>query len=636
MKVQVQTESNKYKSSGFLKHYQDLIRTVVIPYQYEVLNDRIEGIEKSHAIQNFINAAKVLNGDNDHDGFYGMVFQDSDVAKWIEAAAYSLSAHPDEKLEKTVDEVIDIVAAAQDKDGYLNTYYTIKDQDKRWTNLLEGHELYCAGHMMEAAVAYYEATGKTALIEVMKKNADHIYNRFINDEVAGYPGHPEIELALMKLYRATGEKRYLELAEYFIDVRGVDPSFFEKEASNRGWNLWGSDGKDCEYNQSMKPVREQTDAVGHSVRAVYLYTAMADIASITEEKELIKACENLWKSIVTKRMYVTGAIGSTVLGEAFTVDYNLPNDTAYGETCASIGLMYFASRMLECEVDGEYADVMEKAFYNTVLAGMQLDGKRFFYVNPLEVIPGVSGIAQTHKHTLPERPGWHACACCPPNVARTVSSIAKYAYGENDNTAFCHMFADGTIEFNNGIELECSTNYPYELNVRFRVVNGSGKLAIHIPGWSHEAYSVLLGDKAVTTELNKGYIYIDINKDDEITIQLDERVKKIYCSPMVASNTGYVAVQRGPLIYCAEGVDNGNDILGLTVKENGNIASLDFDENLLSGIVPIEVEGYRTEKIEGLYTDKKPVNTPCKIKMIPYYAWGNRGLNQMRVWLPER
>ena len=267
-----------------------------------------------------------------------------------------------------------------------------------------------------------------------------------------------------------------------------------EELRRDGGGLRGSDGKDVEYNQSFAPVREQKDAVGHSVRAVYLYTAMADIAAETGDEELLNACKTLWKSIVTKRMYVTGAIGSTVLGEAFTVDYNLPNDTTYGETCASIGLMYFASRMLECEVKGEYADIMERAFYNTVLAGMQLDGKRFFYVNPLEIIPGVSAVAQTHKHTLPERPTWYACACCPPNVARTVSSIAKYAYGENENTAFCHMFADGTMTFSNGIELECSTKYPYELEVSYKINKGNGKLAIHIPGWSHNSYKVLKND----------------------------------------------------------------------------------------------------------------------------------------------
>lgn len=636
MKVQNQSNSNRFRGKGFIGRYQELIRNVVIPYQYEVLNDRIDGIEKSHAITNFINAHKALIGENDHDGFYGMVFQDSDVAKWIEAAAYSLGICPDSELERMVDEVIDIVADAQDEDGYLDTYFTIKDKEKRFTNLFEAHELYCNGHMIEAAVAYFEATGKSKLLNVMKKCADHIYDIFITGKKAGYPGHPEIELALMRLYRVTSEKKYLELAKHFIDVRGVDPEFFEKETKERDWNIWGADAKDTEYNQSMMPLRKQKDAVGHSVRAVYLYTAMADLASETDDKELKEACKNLWNSIVKKRMYVTGGIGSTVIGEAFTVDYNLPNDTVYAETCASIGLMYFASRMLELEVIGEYADVMERAFYNTVLAGMQLDGKRFFYVNPLEVIPGVSGVACTHKHTLPERPTWYACACCPPNVARTVGSIAKYAYGENETAIFCHMYIEGQMQFNNGTVIECETDYPYELSVNYKIKKGNTRFAIHIPGWSHNSYSVYLGDKRIDNNLSKGYIYLDVKEGDEIKVVLDDSIKKIYCSTKVSSNLGQVAIQRGPLVYCAEGVDNDSDVLGLVVKDGGYLKALEYDENLLSGIIPIEVEGYRIKESDTLYSDEKPEKTPCTIKMVPYYTWGNRGINEMKVWLPEK
>ena len=404
----------------------------------------------------------------------------------------------------------------------------------------------------------------------------------------------------------------------------------------RYWNIWGADAKDTEYNQSMMPLRKQKDAVGHSVRAVYLYTAMADLASETDDKELKEACKNLWNSIVKKRMYVTGGIGSTVIGEAFTVDYNLPNDTVYAETCASIGLMYFASRMLELEVIGEYADVMERAFYNTVLAGMQLDGKRFFYVNPLEVIPGVSGVACTHKHTLPERPTWYACACCPPNVARTVGSIAKYAYGENETAIFCHMYIEGQMQFNNGTVIECETDYPYELSVNYKIKKGNTRFAIHIPGWSHNSYSVYLGDKRIDNNLSKGYIYLDVKEGDEIKVVLDDSIKKIYCSTKVSSNSGQVAIQRGPLVYCAEGVDNDSDVLGLVVKDGGYLKALEYDENLLSGIIPIEVEGYRIKESDTLYSDEKPEKTPCTIKMVPYYTWGNRGINEMKVWLPEK
>ncbi|MDE5597965.1 MAG: glycoside hydrolase family 127 protein, partial [Lachnospiraceae bacterium] len=452
MKKQRQASIKSYKADGFIGKYQRLIKDVVIPYQYSVLCDEAPDTEKSHVVQNFINAGRAIRGEDTGDGFYGMVFQDSDAAKWIEAAAYSLSLFPDKDLEKTVDDLIAIIADAQDSDGYLNTYYTIKDKDKRWTNLQEGHELYCSGHMMEAACAYYEATGKDALLKVMLKNAEHIYNHFITEGHEGCPGHPEVELALLKMYRLTDNKHCLELAAHFINTRGQNPGFYEEEKEKRVWCVWSLAPVDTDYLQGSKPVREQADAVGHAVRAVYLYTAMADLAASTDDTELLDACRKLWESITKRRMYLTGGIGSTGLGEAFTVDFDLPNDTAYAETCASIGLIFFASRMLESEVKGEYGDVCERAFYNTVLAGMQLDGRRFFYVNPLEVVPGISGIAVTHKHDLPVRPKWYACACCPPNVARLISSFGKYAYGENADTAFCHMFADGEVCLENGMK----------------------------------------------------------------------------------------------------------------------------------------------------------------------------------------
>lgn len=636
MKIQKQIANTAYQSKDFIKNYQELIRNVVIPYQYEILNDRIEGIEMSHAIENFVNAGKTLRGDTDHNGFYGMVFQDSDVAKWIEAVAYSLGLHPDEKLEATADAVIEAVASAQDEDGYLNTYYTIKDREKRWTNLLEGHELYCSGHMMEAAVAYYEATGKKVLLEVMERNADHIHKVFVEEKREGYPGHPEVELALLKLARATGNDKYRELARHFIDIRGVDPEFYLKELKKRDWQVWGNNAQDAKYQQSDAPVRELNDATGHSVRAVYLYTAMADLAAETGEQELMDACRRLWNSITRKRMYVTGGIGSTVLGEAFTEDYDLPNNTAYAETCASIGLMFFASRMLEGEINGEYADVMERAFYNTVLAGMQLDGKKFFYVNPLEVLPGISGVAPTHRHTLPQRPAWYACACCPPNVSRLVSSFGKYAYGENADTAYCHLYASGEVQFENGMVLSCETGYPYDFTVTYRITAGSGRLAVRIPGWSGKHSLTVNGQKAEGA-VAKGYAYIDsVKAGDTVVLELDSAVRHVYASTKVAEDTGFVALQRGPLVYCVEGADNGEDVLSLSIAENGEITAQPFEQKLLSGTVRLTVQGYRTEFADTLYTTEKPERKACDITAVPYYTWGNRGMHQMRVWLPEK
>lgn len=633
MKIQTRVPLRAVVPDGFLADYQKLVRETVIPYQYEVLHDLAEGVEKSHVVQNFINAGKALRGEEAGE-FYGMVFQDSDAAKWIEAAAYSLTACPDTALEQRIDALIDLIADAQDSDGYLNTYYTIKDRDKRWTNLLEGHELYCSGHMMEAACAYYEATGKDRLLQVMIRNAEHICKVFLEDGHEGYPGHPEIELALLRLSRITGNKRFLELAAHFIDVRGVDTEYYQKEKKQRSWTVWGNNAEDNYYQQSHCPVREMDKAVGHAVRAVYLYTAMADLASITEDAALLAACSRLWESITERQMYITGGIGSTVNGEAFSTDYDLPNDTAYAETCASIGLMFFASEMLEQELDGKYADVMEQAFYNTVLAGIQLDGKRFFYVNPLEIVPGISGCTSTHWHARPQRPGWYACACCPPNAARLISSYYQYAYGENDTTAFCHLFAAGSAAFRNGMKLRCETAYPYGFTVTYHIEKG-GKLAVRIPRWSRET-TLTINGRTVPFETEKDYLYLQAADGDLITIQLDDAPRIMYASAKVPELTGCAALCRGPLVYCFEGTDNDGDVLSLFLKNGGKISVSDTANGLPEGIVQLHMEAFRMAQNEGLYTSDAPVLTPCTAAAVPYYAWGNRGENQMRVWMSMR
>ena len=636
MKQQRQTGISAFKSTdGFIYRCQKLIKDTVIPYQYDILCDRVAGAEKSHVVANFINAGKALRGEDVGDGFYGMVFQDSDAAKWIEAVAYSLVSFPDKELEAQADELIGYIAAAQDEDGYLNTYYTIKDREKRWKNLLEGHELYCAGHMMEAAAAYYTATGKDTLLKVMLRNAEHIYDRFVTMGQAGYPGHPEVELALLRLYSVTGNRHCLELAKHFIDVRGVDSGYFSDEIAARDWTVWGVKHVDNDYQQSGAPVREQSDATGHSVRAVYLYTAMAELAAETDDEELLAACGRLWESITKRRMYITGGIGSTVHGEAFTVDYDLPSDTAYAETCASIGLIFFASRMLECSPRGEYADVMERAFYNTVLAGMQLDGKRFFYVNPLEVVPGISGKAATHRHVLTERPGWYACACCPPNAARLISSFGRYAYGENDKTAFCHMFAQGSVSFANGMEIVCKTEYPYGFEVRLEIVKGGKTLAVHIPECGCRRIAVNGHD--ADAELRDGYAYLTgLRAGDIVELRLDDSVRRVFASAKIPKLTGCAALMRGPLVYCFEGVDNGGDVLSLSLAEKGGVSvCADGGNNgLPDGIVRLEAEGFRmVENGGGLYTCERPERAAAKLTAVPYYTWGNRGETQMRVWM---
>lgn len=627
-------KQSAYKSQGFIGKYQKLIKEEVVPYQYKVLCDQAEGAEKSHVVSNFLNAAKALNGEEVQDGFYGMVFQDSDAAKWLEAAAYSLANFPDAELEATADKLIDIIAAAQDEDGYLNTYFTIKDRDKRWTNLLEAHELYCAGHFMEAACAYYETTGKDKLLKVMLKNTQCIYNRFITENNRGCPGHPEIELALMKMYHTTGDVHCLELAERFINERGQDPHYYEKEAEKRNWTVWNANPSDTSYMQFHKPVREQSDAVGHAVRAVYLYTGMAELAAQTGDKELFNACERLWESITKRQMYITGGIGSTVIGEAFSVDYDLPPDTAYAETCAAIGLMFFASAMLKSDVDGKYGDICERAFYNGVLAGMELNGKRFFYVNPLEAVPGISGAAQTHRHDLTQRPNWYACACCPPNVARLVSSFGKYAYGENENTSFCHMFGAGDVKFKNGMELSCETEYPYGFEIKYTVkkAGNANTLGIRIPSWS-KCFEILRNEIRSDSEFIKNYAYINVSDGDEIRLILEDIPRFIYPSSKIPRLTGTVAIERGPLVYCFEGNDNDGDVISLSVKTDEKPKIGVFDPELLGGVYPMIVSAVRTREQEELYSDVKPDCFDCEAVAVPYYAWGNRGENQMRVWM---
>ncbi len=630
-------------TDGFWGRYEKLIKEVVLPYQENALNDRIEGAEKSHCIENFRMAAEKLRTGKCDGEFYGMVFQDSDVAKWLEGAAYSLAQQPDAELEKRCDEIIELIGKAQQDDGYLNTYFTVKEPDKRWTNLHEAHELYCAGHMIEAAVAYAECTGKSRLLEIMCGMADHIYKHFIEEGAEGYPGHPEIELALMRLFRCTKEEKYKELALHFINVRGVNSDYYKQEKRRNNWTVWGNNADDKEYAQNTAPVRMQNKAVGHAVRAVYLYTGMADAAMETGDVSLTEACKTLWNNITQNRMYVTGAIGSAYEGEAFTKDYHLPNDTAYAETCAAIGLIFFSNKMLYLDRDGKYADVMERALYNCVLAGMQLDGTRFFYVNPLEALPGISGEAQTHKHALPVRPKWFACACCPPNVARLLSSLAEYAWHVIPGKLFSNLFIEGTLDVSDtfGGKITLQTAYPYDSKIEYRFLpkgeTMAVPLAIRIPAWSDNTV-ICVNGKPIEYELKEGYAHLhrDFKVEDVLTVEFDMSVRKVYTSNKVSANTGKAAIERGPLIYCAEGVDNENDVLSLSLKKDGAVTVSEYLPDKLYGIQEIYAEGYRETVSDKLYSYDAPEEKECKITLVPYYTWGNRGLNQMRVWIPEK
>ena len=628
----------------FWKQYMELVRNHVIPYQWEALNDRIENAAPSYCINNFRVAAGLIEGK-----FDGFVFQDSDLYKWLEAVAWSLEWHPDAELEKTADEAIDLIASVQQPDGYLDTYYIINGLEKRFTNLMDHHEMYCLGHMLEAAIAYYKSTGKDKFLKVASRYADCAAEHLGTEpgKIPGYPGHEVAEMALVELYRVTGEERYLKLAKYFIDQRGQAPLFFDEEQKrNNNKCHWDDTYFGKQYYQAGIPVREQTFAQGHAVRAVYLYSGMTEVASETDDEGLFKACETLWNNIVTKQMYVTGAIGSTEHGEAFTFDYDLPNDTIYGETCAAIGLIFFARRMFEITGDSKYTDVMERALYNAVISGMSLDGKSFFYVNPLEVNPESSLKDYTKKHVKPVRQKWFGCACCPPNVARLLSSIGGYAFEQNEDQIFMNLFIGGDIETElggNAQKFSIETGYPWNGDVKVTVNNDADSTfsyAVRIPGWCRK-YTLTVNGEEVNGDLVKGYAVLNRTwkNGDEIRLSMDMPVDLIEANPKVREDVGKMAVTRGPLVYCLEEADNGK-VLPDLLLDDGEFTEK-FEEDLLKGVVTLTTEG---KKISSEGWDESTLYRPFRgnvyddvtLKFVPYYSWANRGEGEMLVWVRHK
>ena len=629
----------------FWGNYIELCRTKMIPYQWEALNDRIEGAEPSGCIRNFRIAAGLEEGE-----FYGHKFQDSDVAKWIEAVAYTLINYPDESLEATADKAIDLIVSAQQENGYLDTYGIINGEAVRWTELINSHELYCAGHMLEAAVAYYQATGKRKLLDAMLKFTDHIDSVFGTEEgkLRGYDGHPIIEMALMRLYSITKDEKHLKLAKYFVDERGQSPLYLEEECKkyNRPFK-WEKSYFKYMYYQAGMPVRDQKTAEGHAVRGLYLYSGMADVAAATNDDELMKVCEDIWHNIVYKRMYITGAVGSSRTGEAFTFDYDLPNDTVYGETCASVALAFFAHRMLKANPKSEYADVLEKLLYNGIISGVQLDGQSFFYVNPLEVFPEACEKSEINRHVKPVRQKWFGCACCPPNLARIVTSISSYLYTVGKDTLFVHLYAGSETELSigeNKLKLNVETDYPYDGKVKLNLNSDKKdlqniKLALRIPGWCRN-YSIMVnGENVTNTSVKDGYIYITklSGENNVIEFDMDMPVKLIRANPLVRHNTGRAAVMRGPLVYCLEETDNGKNLANVELVSDGEFNTV--YEEILGGVKVIYAEGLREaigeETVsEPLYMEySKPHKENVVLKYIPYYAWCNRTPGEMAVWV---
>ncbi len=668
-------------TDSFWQREMELVRNEVIPYQWDALNDRVPGADPSWCMRNFRVAGRLMadrerkgsafvppqysyRGFNaqpedpahpDEDKFYGFVFQDTDFSKWIEAVGYSLTQHPDPELEKIADEAIDIVCAAQTPEGYLDTYYIINGMDAAFTNLRDNHELYCLGHLVEGAVAYYQATGKDKLLKAACRFADYVESLFGEEEgkCKGYPGHEIAEMALVRLYEATGNEKYLKLGKFFVDQRGTEPNYLIEEqfvrARKEGWEV-KNPNMDVAYNQAHKPVREQSEAVGHAVRAVYLYSGMADVARQTGDDELLAACERLWDNIVTRKLYVTGGIGGTHIGEAFSYEYDLPNDTAYSETCAAIGLAFFARRMLQIHPDSKYADVMEQALYNTVLSGMALDGKSFFYVNPLAVVPEACKKDQRLWHVKPTRQKWFGCACCPPNIARIVSSVASYAYTENEDTLFTHMYMAGKVEKDFGgrkLVMEVESTMPWRGHVRIAIHAEepvTGTLAFRIPGWSGNA-SITSGEKQPVYKDGYAYLGGEWHEGDSITMYVPMPVRMLASNPAVRMDVDKVAFMRGPVCFCAEAADNGPDLHLLRVDTRyigDQCEGIEVDkEDMTFGhrTVRLTVPAKRLilDPNAPLYSDwRAPREEPAKITLVPYYCWANRGEGEMLVWLRRK
>ncbi len=592
--------SNIKITGGFWKQKQDMVRNVTVNAVY----DRFKETGRFDAFKC-----------DKESGIKPHIFWDSDVAKWIEGVAYLTREKREPELEKIVDVLVDEIEKNRDTCGYFNSYYLTTEPQNRFTNR-DCHELYCMGHLTEAAVAYYEATGKDKFLKLMCDYADYIERVFKIEGSAEFetPGHEEIELALVRLYECTGEKRYLELSRYFVDKKGNE---------NEVLTDWTA----LTYCQSHKPVREQKTAEGHAVRAVYLYCAMADLALKYNDEGLIIACKNIFDNISKKRMYITGGIGSSHEGEAFTVDYDLPNLVAYTESCAALGLSLFAHRMLLLESNAKFAHVVERAIYNGFMSSTSLDGRGFFYTNPLEILPYAltrNTSVTRHYDWLPEpqRREVFDCSCCPPNIVRFIPSIANFLYTHDDKTVYVHQFMESKAKFkvgNKEIEIEQKTNYPYDGKVEITVKGGKVRLAVRVPEWC-DCYDAP----------SNGYLYYSVDESNN-TVSLDFKMRPrfVYANTEVLANAGKCALTYGPLVYCMEGCDNREHLRNIVVDTNSEFYC-GFNEEL--NVPTITVDAYIRKCSGDLYSFNKGTLEKTKATFIPYFAFANRGIQEMQVW----
>jgi uncharacterized protein len=591
-------------------------RAVTIPANFKKC-------EETGRVDNFLKAAKKMDGPHT-----GLFFNDSDIYKVLEGAAYLLHTHPDPELDAYMDKLIGIIADAQEDDGYLYTARTVNPEavtaDKegltRWSHLKVNHELYNLGHMYEAAVAHYQATGKRNFLNIALKSADLIDSVFGVGKKRDVPGHQEVELGLVKLYRVMGEERYLNLAKFFFDERGHHDS---REVY--GWpDIMG-------YSQDHEPVTKQKEAVGHSVRAVYMYAGMADVAALTDDKDYIKALDTLWENVVSKKIYLTGGLGARHQGESFGDNYELPNPTAYNETCAAIAGIFWYQRMFMLHGDAKYIDVLERTLYNGFLSGISLSGSEFFYANPLES----DGKWPFNVKVGATRSPWFECSCCPPNIARLLAALPGYVYATKNDVLYVNLYSSSTAEVslqNQTVTIKQETNYPWDGNIKITVTPenvGEFTLSLRIPGWTrnevvpsdlykyvehnHESPTLNVNGSAARFELKQGYAHIARHwqAGDTVEISFPMLIRRVVSHENVRDNVGKVAVERGPIVYCAEAVDNNDHALDLPLPD-GVTLTTHQDKDLLSGVTTIKAGG---------------------LTLIPYYAWSHRGEGEMAVWL---
>ncbi|MFD1410310.1 glycoside hydrolase family 127 protein [Lapidilactobacillus gannanensis] len=647
-------------TDSFWSKYRQIVKDVMIPYQWSVINDDVKidierenanafrASEKSHAIQNLKIAAGLAKGD-----FYGFWFQDSDVYKWLEAVAYALRYAPDQALQQTADGVVALISQAQEDDGYLDTFFQIRAPQLKFQHVSFSHELYCMGHYIEAGVAYYETTRNQLALTIATKMADCIDAHFgpAANKMHGYPGHPELELALAKLADLTNETRYSNLAAYMINQRGTKPNFFAEQAANNeplpaDFPFGEPDDNGQKYFQNHVPVRELKAAEGHAVRMTYLLTGMAHVARQTNDASLQAACQRLWKNIVDKQMYLTGGIGATVAGEAFTFDYDLPNDTMYCETCASCAMVFFAKQMLENNPDGEYADVMERELFNGTISGMALDGQHFFYVNPLAVNPEASALDPNKSHVKITRPAWFGCACCPPNLARLIASLDQYLYTVKSDTIYSNQFIAHQAKFGNDIQVEQVGHYPWSGTINYTIKTQNDPeftFAIRVPNWSQASYTVKINGQPQKIALDRGYLKFmgPWSASTTIELVLDMSVRTTQANPLVSADLGKVAIERGPLVYCLEQADNGAHLPELSLAAEATFeVKNNHDLGLPMKLTTVSTTGAKLTAIdsEQLYQSAATARAtiPAELTFIPYFAWANRQPGEMQVWTRQQ